>query len=52
MAAESHALVELGERHVARGDRRAATACLREAGTLEVDEPRIARALERLSATG
>ena len=45
-------LLELGERYAARGDRRAATACLREAGTLEVDEPRIARALERLAATG
>lgn len=43
-------LVELGQRYAARGDRPAASACLREAGTIaDEDEPRVAQALARLS---
>lgn len=44
-------LIELAERYAARGDRGAAAACLREAGSVALeDEPRVSQALARLAA--
>ena len=44
-------LIELAERHAARGDRGAASACLREAGSVALEEePRVSQALARLAA--
>lgn len=46
-------LIELAERYAARGDRGAASARLREAGSVALeDEPRIATALARLAEAG
>ena len=43
-------LIELAERYAARGDRGAASACLREAGSVaQEEEPRVSQALARLA---